>query len=247
MLDAWFFGPKTASLREMLPATPFDLNDKLRRIFGALGRHQPSASLVLSVSALALSLGTFYQTFLHIKHDLVIVSGIEHPIDPTTYTGGYAFAVINAGNRDAMLLDLTYAYWDFKKHEWSTYLAGVGGFKEPFLLKPQEIRLVFLNRARLPHPSLDVYAKYVNYWDEQWEAELGIRATAMDSDGTTYYCSFPIGHGARHPKPPAELKDTDWEILSVAPSAKVHVFQTPVYLPYFRDFFVQRYRNMQQK
>jgi hypothetical protein len=161
----------------------------------------PSATSVAAFLALALSAATFYRNFFYTRHRLLLI-----PVQQGRSTA-VRLALVNLGNRDAMLVDAHLVYWSFSENgpwHWVPLTDPVHVVGGAVVLKPQELKLIELPLPTfLPDP--------VRNWFVWFHGEMvdwvifGLSTQAMNASGQVYSRVFQIGYAWPKSKTLAEM------------------------------------------
>lgn len=184
-----------------------------RKYLLALWPQNINPAIVISLLSLLVAGFSPFRNFIYVKHDLMLIV-LDGP-------GVAKFAVVNAGNREAAILDIQLASWNFGTSdiaaEWQHFsrirfgapsdesrtpsaLARLSDKPaaniDPVALKPGEIKILTAD-FRDEQSRAAEYHLNEQVTGTEVRSTMGVRVESMDSAGRTYFTTFPLYYDYR--------------------------------------------------
>jgi hypothetical protein len=155
-------------------------------------------AVVFSIAALATSVSTCYWDRVYVYETLqaTYTSDIQYP-RPDIDRIGARFAVVNAGNRHAALLEATLSIWNNHVHNHGTnyhWDPMPGQQSQTAVIKPGEIVILELNTTGYARTYFAEAPYSIRLGDSHKQVVFGVRFKVMDSKGNIYSSIYPISN-----------------------------------------------------
>jgi hypothetical protein len=192
----------------------------------------PSPTTVIAALAFILGAATFYRNFFYTRHGLMLIpvgGAKERASEAEPASRFFQCAVVNTGNRDALLLGAEVLCWASvtPTNDWTHILPSHPDQAAGVLIKPQEIRLV---DVALPNALPDREKAWFVWFEgnqTNWVI-LGLCVTSMNAKGDIYTCTFELGYAWPNEGKPSALSYTFAPMSHGTPRTILKNYTTPL-------------------